>query len=150
YPMRTEVTIEELLRWRLASAEADAPPRPPTPQLLKWAQPWWERYPKHFQNVLESLMKLPTLLGSPMDQVHQPDALSPVPTLIVRAGEQSHARVGVLHFNLRKERLHVRFFLDACGNPVEDGFEVTFVSNSSAKPLFSVEARRLAETEYRI
>jgi hypothetical protein len=148
--MRTEVTIDELLRWRLASAEVDAPPRPRAAELLAWAQPWWDRYPARFQNVLQLLMTLETAVGNAMAQTGQPCALDPVPTLIVRADEQTQARVGVLHFNLREGRLHFRFYLDACGNSFEDSFEVTFVSNSPPKPLFFVQARRLAETEYRI
>src|SRR5690242_611179 len=148
--MRTEVSIEELLRWRLALAEAEAPPPPRAAELLASARPWWETYPDRFQKVLQSLMTLQTPAGTAMAQAIQPLRPVPLTALIVRADEQIEAFVGVLQFNLREGRLHFRFYLDACASPVEDSYEVTFVSNSAAKPLFCAEARRLAETEYRL
>jgi hypothetical protein len=42
--MKTEVSIEQLLRWRLALAKEEAPPPPGAAQLLDLARPWWEQY----------------------------------------------------------------------------------------------------------
>src|SRR5690242_19718185 len=111
--MRTEVSIEELLRWRLALAEGEASPRPSAAQLLAWAQPWWERYPERFQHVLQSLITLETAVAHPTAQARHSRALYSVPTLIVRADEQIQARVDTLCFNLGDGQLHFRFALNA-------------------------------------
>jgi hypothetical protein len=148
--MRTKVSIEELLRWRLTAAEIDAPPRPHAAELLAWARPWWEKYPDRFQTVLHSLMTLQRPIGDPIAQTGQPSLPQPVPALIVRVDEQIQACVGLQYLKLRDGRLHFRFYLVACANPVEESYEVTFVSSLSAQPLFFAEARRWAETEYRL
>jgi hypothetical protein len=58
--------------------------------------------------------------------------------------------VQVLYLSVRDSQLHFRFALERESNLLEEDFEVTFVSNSPAKPLFSADARRLVETEYRL
>ncbi len=146
--MSTEVSIEQLLRWRLACAQADAPPQPCVAQLLAWAQPWWERYPERFQHALQTLMALEGEVATDMSQPCYPGALSPVPTLIVRATEQIHASVYINAFDLRDAQLHLRFALNADANLVEDRSEVTFISSS--KPVLFAEATRLVNTEYRL
>ena len=144
--MKTEVSIEQLLRWRLVCAEADAPPQPCAAQLLAWAQPWWERCPERFQYALQSLMALEGEVATDMSQPRYPGALSPVPTLIVCANEHIHACVYILAFDLRDGQLHLRFALNAYANMVEDRSEVTFISSS--KPVLFAEATRLVNTEY--
>jgi hypothetical protein len=148
--MKSEVTIEQVLRWRLALAEAEAPPRPCGAQLLAWACPWWERYPQRFQSLVQSLATFETGVGHAMAQAGQPDTVHPVPTLIVRADIQTQANVDILCFNLHEGQLHLRFALDASVNPVEASFDVTFISISPPKPLFLAEARRLFDSEYRL
>ena len=46
--MRREFDIEQLLRWRLERAEADAPPPPTGLHLLERARPWWDLWPERF------------------------------------------------------------------------------------------------------
>ncbi len=146
--MSTEVSIEQLLRWRLARAQADAPPQPCVAQLLAWAQPWWERYPERFQYALQSLMALDRQVATEKSQSRYPGAVSPVPTLIVRANEQVHACLYIVDIELRDGQLHLRFALNADANLGEDRFKVTFISSS--KPVLFAEATRLVNTEYRL
>jgi hypothetical protein len=39
--MSPNMTVEQLLVWRLAQAEADAPPAPRAERLLDLVLPWW-------------------------------------------------------------------------------------------------------------
>ena len=43
--MKTEIHIGQLLRWRLARAEAEAPR---AARLLELSRPWWETLPERF------------------------------------------------------------------------------------------------------
>jgi hypothetical protein len=148
--MKTGVSIEQVLRWRLALAEAEAPRAPRAAQLLELARPWWERSPEQFQNLLQSLMRLEMAVGHAMAETRLPRTQHPVPTLIVRANEQIETCVRVLYLSVRESRLHFRFVLDAGANPLEEDFEATFILNSPAKPLFSADAIRSVDSEYRL
>ena len=127
--MRTEVSIEELLRWRLASAQTEAPPGPHAAELLASARPWWEIYPERFEQALHSVMALETAVGAALASAAGPRAFDPVPAIIVRGDERIQAYAGIQCFKVGDGRLHFRFFLDACANPVENSYEVTFVSS---------------------
>src|SRR5690349_10473152 len=98
--MSIDVTIEELLRWRLAIAEAEAPPGPCVAELLTQARPWWERDPMRFQRALQSVMAIKPAVDDATAQTARPRAFDSVTTLIVRADQQTQACVGVLYFNL--------------------------------------------------
>jgi hypothetical protein len=148
--MKTEVSIEQLLRWRLALAEAEAPPALRAARLLELARPWWEQYPERFQCLLQSLMSVEVGVGQRVAGTPLLCTQHPVPTLIVRANEQFGTSVQVLYLSVSESQLHFRFAVDGEGNLLEEDFEVTFVSNSPAKPLFLAEARRLVEIEYRL
>ena len=56
--MNSNTPIEELLRWRLHQAEAEAPPAPPAARLLALARPWWEALPERFNALVERLGRI--------------------------------------------------------------------------------------------
>jgi hypothetical protein len=146
--MKAEVSVEQLLRWRVALAKAEAPPAPNAAQLLELARPWWEQDPERFQRLLQSLdnAELPT--GHALAETRHPCAGHPVPVLVVRANELSDSSARVLDASVREGRLHLRFALNAGANVLEETFEVTFVSSASATPLLSADATRLGDREY--
>jgi hypothetical protein len=146
--MKAEVSVEQLLRWRLALAKAEAPPVPNAAQLLEVARPWWEQDPERFQRLLQSLDngELPT--GLAMAETRLPCGGRPVPVLVVRANDLSDSSVRVLDVSVREGQLHLRFALNSGANALEETFEVTFVSSASATPLLSADATRLVGREY--
>jgi len=148
--MNTEVSLEQLLRWRLTLAEAEAPPALRAARLLELVRPWWERYPERFQRLLPSLMSLELGVRQRAARTRLACAQHPVRALLVRSNEPFGTKVRVLFLSVRASQLHFRFTLDEECSLLEEDFEVTFVSNSPAKPLFLAEARRLSEIEYRL
>src|SRR6266496_4119551 len=109
--MKTEIPIEQLLRWRLAQAEAEAPPAPCAAHLLEMARPWWETRPEQFQALVQRLGRMPMVHDQAM--ADPPDARSghPVPALIVRAVEEWETAARVLYLKVRDVRLCLRFEL---------------------------------------
>jgi hypothetical protein len=145
--MNPEMSVAELLRWRLAQAEAEAPPPPRARRLLEAARPWWEVWPERFRAQVERLGRMHTGYAYAMGEPVRGRAGHPVPTLIAEAEElETFARV--LYLALRDGRLHLRFQLDSLPGKREDVFEVTFVSDAAARPLLSAQAMASLDTEY--
>src|SRR5256885_3187372 len=69
--MRSKIPIEELLRWRVAKAETDAPPAPRAARLLEMARPWWEIWPERFQSFVERLGGIQVAYGHAMAEPGQ-------------------------------------------------------------------------------
>src|SRR5438477_12791678 len=82
-----KIPIEQLLRWRLAQAEAEAPPAPRAARLLERARPWWESWPERFQSVIERLTRIQIAYGHAMAEP-QSRSGHPVPALIVHTVEE--------------------------------------------------------------
>src|SRR5438128_10069768 len=139
--MSSKIPIEELLRWRAARAEAEAPPAPRAARLLEMARPWWEIRPERFQAFVERLGRIQVACGHAMGEPRQSRSGHPVPTLIVRAVEELETSVRVLYLNVRDGRLRLRFQLDAAAVQAQESFEVTFVSDKSERPLLSAPAK---------
>jgi hypothetical protein len=148
--MKTQISIEQLLRWRVALAETEAPPPPRAARLLELARPWWERYPRRFQSFLERVGKMEIAYGHAMAESRPACTVHPVPALIVRSEEQIEACAQVLYLSLRDGQLRLRFQLKGGPEPADPGFEITFVSNMPARPLFSALATRSVDNEYRL
>ena len=148
--MKPGATIEQLLRWRLARAEAEAPRPPRAALLLELARPWWEIYPARFKAFLEGVGKIEIAYGHAMAETRQARCRHPVPALIVRADKQIETFARVLYISVQEGQLRFRFELDAVPESAEPMFEVTFVSNSPARPLFSAHATWSVESEYRL
>jgi hypothetical protein len=145
--MSPEISVGQLLRWRLAHAEREAPPPPRAAQLLQIVRPWWETWPDRFRASAERLARLEVAYAYAMAESTRGRSGHPVPTLISHTDEvETFARV--LYLAVRDGRLRLRFQLDAMPGKPEEEFEVTFVSDS-ARPIFSAHATA-SMNEYRV
>jgi hypothetical protein len=118
----------------------------PHPYLLELARPWWETWPERFQSLVQRLGKLEVAYGHAMAELRQAGHL--VPTLIFRTAEEFETSARVLYISLRDGQLRLRFQLGT--EPVHYAhiYEVTFVSNTNALPLFSAQAPCSVDSEY--
>ena len=148
--MKTEIPLEQLLRWRLERAEAEAPPAPRAAHLLELARPWWETWPEKFQPLVEQLGRIQIAYGHAMAEPSRGRSGHPVPALIVRGEEESDSSVRVLYLSVRDGKLRLRFQVENTSTPMEPTFEATFVSGTAARPLFSAAAMHSVDSEYRI
>jgi hypothetical protein len=148
--MKTEVPVEQLLRWRLARAEAEAPRAPSGARLLELARPWWEIWPERFQSLVECLDRIQITYGHAMAEPAHGRGGYPVPAMVVRAAHELETSVRVLYLNVRDGRLRFRFQLDAVVQSTPETFEVTFTSDKAARPLLSANATLSVDNEYRI
>src|SRR5262245_6510387 len=146
--MKTEVIITELLRWRLARAEAEAPRAPRGAQLLELSRPWWETWPERFQKMVDRLSQIQVAYGHAMAETGVARTGHPVSTLIAHSSPvETTARV--LYIEIREGRLRLRFQLDKAACQEQPAFETTFVSKTN-KPLFIANAARSVDSEYRV
>lgn len=148
--MKSEIPIEELLRWRLAQAETDTPPAPRAARLLELSRPWWERWPEQFQATVERLGKIQIALGHAMAEPQPARSGHPIPALLVRPGEASETSVRLLYFDVRDGRLRLRFEGETTLGPNEKPLEVTFVCEKSQSPILAAQAFCSVEDEYRL
>jgi len=146
--MKPQLPVEQLLRWRLARAEAEAPPAPRGAQLLELARPWWETWPERFQTLVGRLSQLDVAYGHAMADPRRTSVEHPVPVMIVRDSSETESSARVLYFNVRGEQLRLRFQLNASPDISDPAYEATFVSRSTSKPLFSSSAQRSANGDY--
>jgi hypothetical protein len=152
--MSSDPHIERLLRWRLARAEAAAPPPPRALHLLALARPWWETWPERFQAHAQRLMTVQQVAyGHAMTaagEIGRDRTGHPVPALVIHVVEEYETSARVLYLSIRDGRLRLRFHLDAGPARAERAFEVTFVSDDVPKPLFSASATSSMASEYRL
>ena len=146
--MSPESSIQELLRWRLERAEADAPPAPRARQLLDAARPWWDVWPERFQAYLERLQGIQVAYGHAMTEVVRGRSGHLVPTLVI--GEEIETAARVLYLSVRDGRLRLRFQLEPGSERSQAEYEVTFVSEPGGRPLLSANAVASVENEYRL
>ncbi len=145
--MSTKMTAQELLQWRLARAEAVAPPAPRAARLLELARPWWEKFPEKFQKIALELTTIQMGYGHAKVDLGAERCGHIVPILIVSPDRERAASVQILHFDLRGSMLRLRFELSQPVQPRET-YEVTFFSTETKQPLFSVGAQRAVGSEY--
>ena len=148
--MKHELPIEELLRWRLARAESQASRAPRGARLLELARPWWETWPEHFRSLAQRLGRIQMAYGHAMTEPGRAGTGHAVPSVIVRAAEESEASARMLYLNVRDGRLRLRFQLDAATERAAETFEVTFVADVTGRPLLSAQATLSMDSEYRI
>jgi hypothetical protein len=146
--MKLEVPIQELLRWRLARAETEAPPAPRAARLLELARPWWETWPERFKELVTRLSQVEVAYGHAMADSRRISAENLVPTIIVRSAAEIGTSARVLYFSARDGQLRLRFQLDTSQDCSEPAYEATFVSRTSSQPLFSTHIERSANGEY--
>jgi hypothetical protein len=148
--MKSELPIEELLRWRLARAEAEAPPAPRAARLLELARPWWETWPEKFQALADRLASMQVAFGHAMAEQKSPRTSHPVAALIVGDGQESETTACVLYLNIREGRLRLRFKLEFSPGELPQKFQVTFVEEQGARALFIADAMLSSDSEYRL
>ena len=148
--MNTEFTVEQLLRWRLARAAANAPRAPRAAQLLAMTRPWWETWPEKFQSLVDRVGTIQIAYGHAMAEPGNARTGHLVAALVVRAGEELETSARILYFNIRDGRLRLRFQLDATVGQAPESFEVAFITEKSAAPLVSTEAILSVDSEYRV
>ena len=148
--MKTNVSISQLLRWRLAQAQAEAPPAPRAARLLEMVRPWWETWPEQFRSLATRLGQVHIAYGHAMAEPRPSRGGFPVPALVALTNQEMDARANVLHLNVRKGRLMFRFQLDAAAARLPERLETTFVAEPSGRPLLSALATLSVDAEYRI
>jgi hypothetical protein len=149
--MSSERDIEGLLRWRLARAEAAAPPPPRAAHLVVLSRPWWDVWPERFQAQVQRLLAMPQIAyGHAMTSPPDARAGHPVPALVIHTVEEFETSARVLYLSIRDGRLRLRFQLDAGPARAEPTVEVTFISDDEPAPLFSAHATSSLESEYRL
>ena len=148
--MKTQIVIEQLLRWRLAKAVAEAPSPPRAQRLLETARPWWETWPEQFQLLVERVGKIQLAVGHAMAEPRPGQTGHPIAVVVTRSGEPMDASARVLYFDVREGRLRIRFLVNFTPEPSERRFEVTFVADPNGTPLFSAVATVCVDSEYRL
>ncbi len=148
--MRTEMPVEQLLLWRLARAESEAPPAPRGERLLELARPSWETWPQRLQSLVQRVGRMQIAYGHAMAEPCRAGGGYPVPALVVRLREEIETSVRVLYFNVRDGRLRLRFQLDGKPEAGQEAFDMTFVEGNAARPLLSAKAALSVDNEYRV
>jgi hypothetical protein len=147
--MTNDMSVEQLLVWRLAQADAEAPPAPRAARLLDLIRPWWEIWPERFQEYLDRLSAIQLVYGHATTEPLHVRSSHPVPALIAHAdGVETFARV--LYLSVRDGHLRLRFHLDATPVQAEPAFDVTFVSEPTGRPVLFARASHSMENEYRL
>jgi hypothetical protein len=145
--MTPGISVGQVLRWRLARAEREAPPPPRAARLLELVRPWWKTWPERFRMQAERLARIEAAYAYAATEPARGRSGYPVPTLITHAEElETFARV--MYLAVRGGRLRLRFQLEAPVAKPEEAFEVTFVSDA-ARPIFSCYAMA-SMNEYRV
>ena|SRR5688572_12692544 len=151
--MKTETTMEKMLRWRLEQAGREAPPAPRASRLLALARPWWETLPDRATQLCARVSRIEMAYGHAMEHGDGRSAGYPVPVLLVHGDKEIEAAARLLYFTARDGELRLRFCLElppeAADASPANTWEVTFVS-SEGTPLFVALAALSVEREYRI
>jgi hypothetical protein len=145
--MKRKIPVEQLLRWRLARAEAAAPPAPRAKQLLEAARPWWETQPQQFQALAEQLGRIPIAHGDVMAKARAPNGGHPVPVLMIHRAEKLETFARVIYFSVRAGSLRLCLRLKTAAPKMPKSFEITFF-DSQLRPLFSATATSMKNKEY--
>jgi hypothetical protein len=148
--MKTKIPLEQLLQWRLAQAEAEAPPAPSAARLLELARPWWETWPEHFRSLVERLSAIQVQYGHAMAETRPSRAGHLIPTLLLQAGEETTTFARILYLEIRGSRLRLRFQLDPPPEDLGQSLEVVFICNASQQPVLAGTATLAVDHEFRV
>ena len=146
--MNPRISVEELLRWRLARAEAEAPPAPRAARLLELARPWWETWPERFGELVARLSQMEVAYGHAMAESRRTPSEHLVPAMVVHTASETETSARVLYFSVRNGRLRLRFQLGSNPDCSAPAYEATFVSRAGSQPLFSTPVERSTNGEY--
>ena len=147
--MKHPIPLEDLLNWRTALAEAEAPPPPRAARMLELARPWWELRPEQFRALVQQFGTLMGV-GYAMDPGSSQRENHPVPAVITRTNVETTALADILYFSIQGRILRMRFHLRHAPELRQSPLEVTFVAPGSAEPLFFTEATLGRDGNYRI
>jgi hypothetical protein len=145
--VKKKISVKKLLSWRLEKAKAEAPPAPSAARLLALARPWWETSPERFQLAVRRLNSIQIAHALPIPKSRSP-IQGPVPTLIVRAGEELATSVRIKSMDFSHQRLQLSFQCHIGAEPDQQEVEVTIVSELTSKPLFCALAAKSLSGEY--
>jgi len=150
--MTSHTSIEELLRWRLECALAEAPPAPRAARLLALARPWWETVPERFRDLLAQVEALQPAIGHAMTDAHRSGTSHPVPVVIARgSNDDDFATVAhVLFIQVRNGMVRLRFQLQGGADSGATAYDATFVSSLAGHAPFEATAIRSVDHEYRV
>jgi hypothetical protein len=146
--VNSQTPLEQLLRWRLARAQDEAPPAPRAARLLELARPWWDTWPERFQKLVERLGQLEVAYGHAMAEPRRVPAEPLVPAIVVHTATETETSARLLYLSIRDGHLRLRFELTDEQHLSEPAYEVTFVCRTSSEALFSAVATRSANGEY--
>jgi hypothetical protein len=145
--MSEDESIERLLRWRLARAEAEAAPPPSGADLLASIQPPWDRWPARFDALVRRLSAVQLAYGYAQARTERHPHGHPVPTLIdVRHGTDTLSHV--LYIAVRDGVLRLRFRLEAAADVRE--YDAILVEERTSRPVLSARATGSIDQEYRL
>jgi hypothetical protein len=148
--MKIDIPIQELLRWRLARAEAEAPAPPRAAQLLQVPRAWWELLPEQFEQLVQRVRAIQVQFGHAMADPAQSQAGYRVATLISGPGEDLETAARILYLSVQGTRLRMRFELEQRPADMTGAVEVAFVGEQTCQPLFSASATLSLDKEYRL
>ncbi len=148
--MKTEPTIEQLLRWRAAHAEAEAPPAPRAALLLELARPWWQRCPEKFAVLVAGFDEIQARFGHAMETDAGRGGSFPVPAVISRTNVETSLLADILFLHFRGRTLRLRFQLQPMPELPEPNLDVTFVATDSPRAMFSAPASLSPGGDYRL
>jgi len=148
--VKSQIPIEELLRWRLSQAEAEAPPAPRAARLLEMARPWWEVLPRQFEELIQRLSAIQVAYGHAMAEPCQSHSGHRVAVLILRGAGELETSARLLYFAVRDGQLRLRFNLEKPPSDMRPAVEVTFISEHPPSALFSASATVSIDDEYRL
>ena len=148
--MKTEQSLGQLLRWRLAQAEAGAPPAPRAARLLELARPWWEKWPAKFEALAAQLNATQSAYGHAMTVSGREREGYPVPVVIAMTPADHPASARILFLSIRDGRLRLRFELNTGVKIGLTTFDATFLDGAKAAPLLEAPAIRSVDNEYRL
>src|SRR4051812_50054204 len=103
--MKTEVPIEQLLRWRLSRAEAEAPAAPRGARLLGLVTPWWEVLPERLEKLVQKVCAIQVAYGHAMAEPVQSRTGHRVAVLIVNGAEEMESLAEIFVFAVREGKL---------------------------------------------
>lgn len=146
--MKRGVHIQQLLQWRQALAEREAPPAPRASVLLDALRPWFERWPERFAERASRLLAMPIAYGYAMASDERATGF-PVPVVIM-GDEDAESSARILYASVRAGRLRLRFSLNDAQHEDNAAFDVTFVAAESGAPITRGIAERSQTGEYRL
>ncbi|HEY1108993.1 MAG TPA: hypothetical protein VGE76_10185 [Opitutaceae bacterium] len=147
--MKTPFPLADLIQWRSAQAEAEAPPPPRAARLLELTRPWWQVQPEDFQRLIQQFETM-LCVGYAMPPDRAPRGNYPVAAVLAQTNVETNALADILYFSVRGKTLRMRFALRAAPDLRQANIEVTFVAADSAEPLFCTEAKLGPDGDYRV